>query len=204
MSTGTVDEAPALPVREIGGGLVSSAVVLVAYGLGENPVYLAALLGLVAYIGWRLAIGTDATKAEVVAALGHDPEAAAKALRDAHGRVVRIRQADVDIPCPELSERLETLAVLGEEVLALLQRDTSKVERAWRFTDRYLEGAATVSERYADVHRLSNDPNLTDDYRDFLVQMEQTFRKQKDALIRNDVLDLDVEIKVLTRQMEAG
>ncbi len=115
--------------------------------------------------------------------------------------VERIRHANRRIPSPELSEALDTLYDKGQRIIGLLEAQPVLVRRSVRFLTVYLDGAARVSEKYADIHRETDSVDLDQNYREFLDRTIRTFDQQHEALIADDVLDLDIEIEVLRKRM---
>lgn len=116
--------------------------------------------------------------------------------------VERIKAADERIANRELSAALAALYGKGLRIVELLEAQPELIQRSDRFVNVYLEGAVGVSEKYADLHRDTNAGNLDDSFRAFLDRMIRTFDQQREALLADDVLDLDLEIEVLRKRMQ--
>jgi hypothetical protein len=52
------------------------------------------------------------------------------------------------------------------------------------------------------AHRHGDAPELTQRFRNVLITIEEQFRRQRERLRKADVLDLDVQIEVLKKQLE--
>jgi 5-bromo-4-chloroindolyl phosphate hydrolysis protein len=65
-----------------------------------------------------------------------------------------------------------------------------------------LDGAFKVTEGYADMHRKYQSEQLTENFDHVLQTIESVFIEQKQKLLEDDVLDLDVQIEVLTAQLK--
>ena len=122
-------------------------------------------------------------------------------IESARSVVERIKTANHRIHSPELSAALDSLYAKGQRIIGLLEAQPVLVRRSDRFLTVYLDGAARVSEKYADIHRQTDSVELDQSYREFLDRTIRTFDQQHEALIADDVLDLDVEIEVLQKRM---
>ncbi len=78
----------------------------------------------------------------------------------------------------------------------------SDLRRARRFLTVFLEGAEQVSDGYVRTHRHADSPELEQNFRNVLVSIEDQFARQRERLRQADVLDLDVQIEVLKKQLE--
>ncbi len=191
-----------VPYREIGNGVLSSVVFLTAFYGAHYAFWTAALCGGLIWLGYRLAIGTDLSLSELFdAAGGMTPEQAHQVILSAERTLKQLDDANKDIPCPELTEMLHEIVRIGHDIVGLLRRDTRDIRRARKFLTVYMEGVVNVSVKYAEVHKLSHEAKLEEQYRELLTRMIKTFRDQYDALMKDDELDLDVEIEVLNRRI---
>jgi hypothetical protein len=75
------------------------------------------------------------------------------------------------------------------------------LRRARRFLTVFLEGAEQVSDGYARTHRYSDSAELEQSFRTVLITIEDQFKSQRARLRQADVLDLDVQIEVLKKQL---
>jgi hypothetical protein len=66
----------------------------------------------------------------------------------------------------------------------------------------YLEGAEQVTQGYAATHRLADFSELEQSFRSVLVTIEEVFGEQQKRLLDADLLDLDVKIEVLHKQLK--
>jgi hypothetical protein len=74
--------------------------------------------------------------------------------------------------------------------------------RARRFLHLYLDSAEKVTVEYARTHRQVRNRPLEGNFRQLLIDMEQTFVAQHQKLLENDMLTLDVEIEVLNARLK--
>ena len=106
------------------------------------------------------------------------------------------------IAVPEFVERLKRIIGIGKQILAEIERDPRDAARARRFLHLYLDSAEKVTVEYARTHRQIRSRPLEQNFRQLLVDMEQTFEAQHQKLLENDVLTLDVEIEVLNARLK--
>lgn len=191
------------PKRELGNGLVSSGVFLASLLLAGNPLWLAGLIGLGTYVGFRMAVGTDKLRHELLPKVeGMSPEDFIAMIATCRAKIHDLHEANADIPNPELTARLDRIADAATKVVDELARDPKDARRAQTFLNTYLDSAATVARKYAALDRKDGGHALTDRFTELLDTIETTFQRQYERLLHNDRLDLDVEIELLKRQMQ--
>lgn len=193
-----------IPIKEIGNGTLASGVFLGAYFLGGFTLGMSAVLGGASYVAYRLFFGTDLSTDELWKGL--DELAAKKAIAKlavARRQMTKIREINDKIPAEDISGKLDRLEKIGKKIITLFERDPNDIERSKRFIEVYLKGSVSVSEKFADLHQHIDDSEIHAQYHQFLDEMVSAFEKQHDALLDDDVLDLDVEIEVLRRRMKS-
>jgi len=139
---------------------------------------------------------------ERIPAADRESRQVAEALAEAEDRLITIERAARAVGNPELSARLAGIAAEGRAILAQIAARPSDLRRARRFLTVFLEGAEQVSDGYVRTHRHAGSPELEQSFRNVLVTIEEQFRRQREHLRQADVLDLDVQIEVLRRQLE--
>jgi hypothetical protein len=195
--------ATRLPYQYLAVLLVAAATGLAAYvGVGHDlPV--SVTYALLAALGFHLAyrLPAPATVLGSGPAPVSDP-AARRALQQAEQQLLAIEQAALEIGHRELQQRLQRIAALGRAVLDMLAQRPADLFRARQFLHVHLEGAERVARRYARSHPLSRGQQLEARFRDVLAQIESAFARQRQQLLEHDLLDLDVQIEVLRRQLQ--
>jgi hypothetical protein len=194
-----------MPVpRKSAAALLLGASVFVGAWLAVGHAWpLAALLGAGSVVGFVLAYGLDPWGAKRPAAdLGPDRDEVLRTLEEAESRIQRIEADSRRIPAGELSQRLERIAASARSVVDLLEEDPRDLRRARRFLNTYLSGAQQVTERYVHARPRRATPELDDRFRSVLGTIENVFDEQRRHLLEDEVLDLDVQIEVLSRQLE--
>jgi len=170
-------------------------------GAGHHP-GIALAFGLLTLLGVHLAYGLNLS---FQTPLGRRPGLGAQgaaSVREAARTLAAIEQAGQEIRQPELSARLAKIATLAQQILERLEDDPRDLWRARKFLTVYLEGVQRVVEGYAKTHDRVAAPELEQRFRQALETVETAFREQHQVLLERDVEDLDVQIEVLTQQLE--
>jgi hypothetical protein len=196
-------DPPKLPLKLFGTILTAFGAGLTATAGGHTPVS-AGVFGLLAGLGYALFFGRDLRpkRVEVAVVEGIDTAAVATAVKQAYGRLQGIATAARDIAVPEFGERLSRIVDIGRSILQEIERDPRDAARARRFLNIYLDSAERVTTEYARTHRQMRKAPLEENFRQLLVDMENTFEQQHQKLIENDLTSLDVEIEVLNARLK--
>jgi hypothetical protein len=192
-----------LPLRNLaaaalGFGTCAAAVLGVGHSLTTGLVF-----GAIAVLGYHLAYGLEPMVQPLRLSSGDkESRAVAMALAEAENRLINIERAAQALGNPELRLRLRRIADQGRGMLEQIADRPSDLRRARRFLTVFLEGAEQVSDGYVRTHRHADSDQLEQNFRNVLVSIEDQFARQRERLRQADVLDLDVQIEVLKKQLE--
>jgi hypothetical protein len=192
-----------LPLRNLAAALLGlgtgTAAVL---GAGHLPA-IGVGFAAVAVLGYHLVYGLEPFwVGERPSAPDKESRAVLEALAEAEDRLINIERAAQSIRNSELSARLARIADLGRGILAQIAERPSDLRRARRFLTVFLEGAEQVSDGYARTHHYADSAGLEQNFRTVLITIEDQFARQRERLREADVLDLDVQIEVLKKQLD--
>jgi hypothetical protein len=192
-----------LPLKNIAAGLLGAGTATAAVAGVGHPPAIGIAFGAVAMLGYHFAYGLEPlVSGQRLKAEDKESRAVAAALAEAENRLINIERASVAIGNPELSQRLARIASQGRAMLDQIAARPSDLRRARRFLTVFLEGAEQVSEGYVRTHRYADSVELEQNFRNVLVTIEAQFARQREQLRQADVLDLDVQIEVLKKQLE--
>jgi len=196
-------DPPAVPLKLFGLGLTTLGTGLAALAAGHGVVGIGVFAGLSA-VGHRLFYGRDPRprRIELPEVAGVDRDAVVVQLKQAHGRLQGIEAAAHEIAVPEFTARLDRIIAIGRQILAEIERDPREAAKARRFLNIYLESAERVTTEYARTHRQVRTRPLERNFRQLLIDLEETFKAQQQKLLENDLLSLDVEIEVLNARLK--
>lgn len=192
-----------IPLKTIGGLLTGVATGLAAFLSLDHGVALSVVYAAVAMLGFHLLYGFEPL-GQPRAFVTRDERArkVAAALAEAERKLIELEQAAKTIANPELKVRLRRIGVQGRSILNQIADRPTDLFRARKFLSVYLDGVKQVTDGYARTHRLADSRDLEQNFRNVLVTVEEVFEEQHQRLLKTDVLDLDVQIEVLKKQLE--
>lgn len=184
-----------LPLKSIGGVITAIGTAFTAWAAGHN-LAIGICFGLAALVGFYLTYGFDQRLK-----LSSDKDVAS-ALEDAYRKLERLEDAGENIGSREFRERLRRISGWGEKILDRIGEDPEDFRRARKFLNVYLDGAQQVTDKFARTQGDANSAELEANYRTLLADMETVCEEQYQHLLDNDMVDLDVQIEVLTTRLK--
>lgn len=191
------------PQKTLGGVLTALGAGVAAYfGVGHGLPISLAFAG-VAALGFHWTYGFEPLGRPLPFDLSDErARQVAEALGEAEGRLLDVERAAAAIGNPELKARVRRIAVQGRGILGQIAERPTDLFRARKFLNVYLEGVQQVAAGYARTHRTADSLELEQNFRNVLVTVEQAFEEQRQRLLKTDLMDLDVQIEVLKKQLE--
>ncbi|MEM9628247.1 MAG: 5-bromo-4-chloroindolyl phosphate hydrolysis family protein [Pseudomonadota bacterium] len=184
-----------LPLKTIGGVITAVGTALTAMVAGHNPA-IGICFGGAALLGFYLTYGFDKRLK-----LSNDKDVAA-ALEEAYRKLERLEAAGENIGSRDFRERLQRISAWGEKILDRIGDDPEDFRRARKFLNVYLDGAQQVTDKFARTRGDANSAELEENFRTLLADMETVCEEQYQHLLDNDMVDLDVQIEVLTTRLK--
>jgi 5-bromo-4-chloroindolyl phosphate hydrolysis protein len=191
------------PLKTLAGALTAAGAGVAAYfGVGHGLPISLGFAGMAA-IGFHLAYGFESPEPALPFDLGDArSRQIAEALAEAEDRLLDLERAAAAMTNPELKGRVRRISAQGRGILNQIADRPTDLFRARKFLNVYLEGVQQVAEGYARTHRRADSLELEQSFRNVLVTVEQVFEEQRQKLLKSDVLDLDVQIEVLKKQLD--
>lgn len=193
-----------LPLKNLGGGVLGVATGFAALFAAGHGITISIAFAFVAMLAFHLLYGFQAPRRPV--AISIDDKAEAKvveiALRDAERHLTAIGHAADGLPDRELQERLNRIAGKGRGILQQIADKPGTLRRARKFLTVYLDGVREVTQGYAKTHQVADSSTLDRNFREVLASIEGVFDEQRRKLLETDVMDLDIQIEVLKKQIE--
>ncbi|MBT8141966.1 MAG: hypothetical protein HKN88_05695 [Gammaproteobacteria bacterium] len=195
---------PTLPRKLIGACLFGVATFIVSKFIRQHDILFASLMGIGAFAGVVMAYGRDPSKEKSAASTpdGYSTSDVVAALEEAEEKIIDIEKARRQIRNLEMKKHLHIITGQAREILGLLEEDPKDLRKARKFLHTYLTGAKRVTEGYVKAIKHSDNDDLSKNYREVLVNIENVFAEQKQKLIAHDVLDVDIQIEVLNTRLE--
>lgn len=195
---------PWVSLKNLGAGLVAAATGVAAFfGVGHGAAISLAFASL-ALVGFHLRYGLEPMgwRHRRYPMGGEHDEVLTRVLAEAERRILSIERASDAIGNQELRARLGNISAQGRDLFEMIERRPRDLRRARRFLTVYLEGVERVIRGYAQTHRLADSKELEQNFRNVLVTIEDVFAEQRKRLLETDVMDLDVQIEVLAKQLK--
>ena len=191
------------PWKALGGALTALAAGLTAGFAVGHGLAISLAFAVVAGIGFQLAYRVEPLGAQPALNGGDEStRRVAEALAEAEDRLLDLERTAATMANPELKARLERLGAQGRGILEQIAERPTDLYRARKFLNVYLEGIQQVAEGYARTHRRADSLELEQNFRTVLMTVEEVFEEQRQRLLESDVLDLDIQIEVLKKQLE--
>ena len=184
-----------LPLKSLGGIVIAAGTALTALIAGHS-LPIGVCFGLAALLGFYLTYGFDKR-----IKLSSDKDVA-EALEDAYRKLERLEEAGDKIRSRDMRDRIHGIAQWGERILDRIGDDPEDFRRARKFVNVYLDGAQQVTDKFARTHSDANSAELENNFRTLLDDMETVCKEQYQHLVDNDMVDLDVQMEVLTTRLK--
>jgi len=193
-------------IRSIAAGIGAVAAFLAVLLLVDLPLLVAAVAGLAVYLGLLLIIGRAPGPTESLPQVpGLTHAEALHVIRVSRGKAQRLQSLARAVEDRAVAAEVRDIADQARLISEELQHDPKDIRVARRFLDYYLDATLMVVERYVDLSKRAADnadaQRVLSSFDGVLDKILETFRKQHDKLLADDVLDLDTEVEVLERMM---
>ncbi len=182
----------------------AAATGLVSYLLVDSYGLLTSVgLMIVAFIGTVLLYGRDPHYEDHSKGLvGVTSDELIDAFEEAETKIESIEQSAKKINNIELKNRLNSVADNTRGILDIIEEDPKDLRRARKFLKVYLDGAQKVAHKYSGADHLQDNQELETSLTNVLDTIENVIEEQRETLLKDDVLELDVQIEVLQTQLK--
>ncbi|NOQ13404.1 MAG: 5-bromo-4-chloroindolyl phosphate hydrolase [Methyloprofundus sp.] len=198
-----ITRAPKWPLKTIAALMVALTTAGIAFIGAGNSFFVSIAFGLGAMAGMVLLYGLDPRQEKMVAGShGYTAEEISATIDEAEEQIAGIEQANKDINNRLFNQRIHIICDHAREIVVMLEEDPGDIRRSRKFLNIYLDGALKVTEGYADMQRKHQSEQLAENFENVLQTIESVFIEQKQKLLEDDVLDLDVQIEVLAAQLK--
>jgi 5-bromo-4-chloroindolyl phosphate hydrolysis protein len=118
----------------------------------------------------------------------------------------QIRNSTIEIQNNEAADKIRNICKTGFEILEYLKKNPEDMKKGARFLNYYLETTEKIVNRYKELSlKKEKSPDIEKamhDVESILDSIYETYKKQLNYLLEDDLLDLSVEIKVLEKTMK--
>jgi 5-bromo-4-chloroindolyl phosphate hydrolysis protein len=170
---------------------------------------LAMLLAFMGFIAFRILWPKDKKEKndiKVSPDAGISPRDAQRVIDECTDKVREIRAMTIRIKDNAVAEEVRGIARAAMNIVDNFRKDPKDIKRARQFVNYYLDATVKIVSRYVE---LSNPQTITPEVEKSLKKVEeilqsvrQSFEKQYQLLLEDDLLDLDTEVEVLKKTMK--
>ena len=126
---------------------------------------------------------------------------------DGRKQLDSLKAANAAIPDEDISRKLARMTDAGEEILKVLERDTSQAKAVRRFMNYYLPTADKLMSTYRMMRETASPGESIEhamrSVENSLGMIADAFEKQLDNLYKDRALDIETDIDVLETMMAA-
>ncbi len=184
-----------IPFKTLGAAIVGVGTGLTAM-IADHTLAIGICFGLGAVLGCYLLYGFDQR-----VKLSTDKDVAT-ALEEAYRKLETLDEAGARIGSRAMRDQLGRIIAWGERILDRIGDDPDDFRRARKFLNVYLDGAKQVTEKFAKAQNDGKAGELEGNFRILLADMEKVCEEQYEHLVDDDLVDLDVQIEVLTTRLK--
>lgn len=194
---------PKFPAKLLAGLVTGGACFLTALFTGKYGLPASGGFGAGGLLGFFLFYGFDPMgKKAGLETYGYTIEEIGAAVDEANAKIDAIRESRSKIRSPELQERLTRIAALAWNIVDEVEQNPKDLAKVRKFLEVYLDGAQRVTTEYAAAHAGDKSQELEERFRKLAVTIESAFEEQLRRLRDDEKMDLDVQMEVLSTQLE--
>ena len=190
------------PLKALAGAILALATGFTAFAAVGQSAVVALAYAIGAAAGYFMLYDFDARghRPRRFGTAGHTDEVRG-VLAAAYDRVRSLEQSAGAFDNREFRDRLTRIAGIVRNILVAIEEDPADLRRARKFLNVYLEGTQQVAAQYVRTEQYARSLEREQNFRTLLVDIENTCHEQHERLLQHDVLDLDVQIEVLTARL---
>lgn len=129
-----------------------------------------------------------------------------QALKEGRTLLIQLKQADQAIPDPKVSQCIQEIVDLTQQILAAVEQHPGTVGQIRRFLNYYLPTLLELLRKYAELDDISagqgNVQQSRSKIEEVLQSSRQAFQRLLDSLYASQALDIAAEIEVMDQLMK--
>lgn len=190
--------------RDILSGLTAGILFVLFYLLITKNIIICTLIGLLSFVGLQLIIGNK--KEFVFVADGVTKEEVDRIILGGQDKVNSIRAELNYIKDNKVHKIVESICNTADKIFLNFRDDPKDIKASRKFLSYYLDTTALIISKYSyllqkDISSDKIDTTIKKS-EDILVVIDNTFKKQFQKLLEDDLMDLDVEIELLEKTIK--
>ncbi len=198
-----VARPPAIPRKIFAAGVSGLGVGMAAWLGWGQPLWSAVIFGAFTVVAFLAAFGLDPMRKKGMEGINEFESArVAKAVEKAEKIIAQITDAAARIGDRQIESQVTDLVSAAGEMLRVVEDDPRDLTSARKFMTVYLMGARDATVKFADIYSRNRNQDARNEYQNLLKDLKTSFEGKKEALLKDDHSDLDVEIEVLRERLK--
>lgn len=196
----TLAKRPALPRKTFGSLLTGLGLGLASAGTGPEGGVILGALGAALHLG---SFGLDPMRDKTIDGIDQYQGArAAQAIIEAERHLADMQAAIQRSGDRHLISRVSQFVKTIRPLFREVENDPRRLSAARRYLGIYLIGARDATVKFADFYARHQDKTARTEYEALLDDLENRIALQRDTLLADDRVALDIEIEVLRERLD--
>lgn len=194
---------PAVPRKMLAAALTGTGVAIATMFGWDKGLIAAIIFGGFAAGAHIAAFGIDPLRKKGLEGQSDfDVDRVARAVEKSEALIAQITAAAGRIGERDIETKVGHLTTSVQEMLRTVENDPRDLNRARKYMTVYLTGARDATVKFADLYARSKDAEKRTEYLSLISDLETSFDGQREALLRDNASDLDIEIEVLQERLQ--
>jgi 5-bromo-4-chloroindolyl phosphate hydrolysis protein len=190
-------------------GLAGGMILLLFFFFLHNSILISLVSGLIGFGGTYTVLYAFKPKDELVIGLGSPvtTEELNRTLKQGDDQIKQLQYYETQVTDRDVKEKLDRITGTVRDIFAIFKKDPKDIKYARQFLSYYLDTTIKIVKKYSELSaQRVNSPQMKmtlGKAENMLDSIAIAFDKQKEKLLSNDVMDLDVEIQTLEKTFNA-
>ena len=198
-----------LNITGIVSGMAGGAILLLFFVFLHISILISAITGIAGFVGTYLVLYSFKPKEEVLLGLGNElaPEELNRILKEGSEKVKLLQLYSTQVRDATVKQKILQITNMVEDIFGAFKKDPKEIKYARQFLSYYLDTTVKIIKKYTELSAQNvRTPEIQSTLlkaEGMLGSIEKAFEIQKTRLLRDDVMDLDVEIETLEKTFVA-
>lgn len=190
-------------------GLVGGMVLLLFFFFLHNSVLVSLVSGLIGFGGTYTVLYAFKPKDDLYIDLGNPvtAEELSRTLKQGDDQIKQLKYYESQVADRDVKEKLDRITGTVRDIFSIFKKDPKDIKQARQFLSYYLDTTIKIVKKYSELSaQRVNSPQMKltlGKAENMLDSIAIAFDKQKEKLLSDDVMDLDVEIQTLEKTFNA-
>ncbi len=197
-------KAPKLPYKTTAAFMLGISTFYTSNFCTSNTFILSIILGVSAFVGFYLYYGLDPRKDKIGdLRFGVNAEDVIRITGEAKERIGNLKNLKHKLDTQLSKDILTNIITETQEIVDAIEENPNDLERARKFFNIYLARTEKITNEYVENIKSNNiNDRMRQSYSYLLTSVQQTIAQQKEKLNDDDLIQLDVQIEALTKQLK--